>query len=229
MLIIIDARAPDSAIKYLKNYGEVFLLESSGIVYDSISGHPDIFLHQMGNLVIIAPNTPKDLIDQLKKHRIPFLRGKEKLGPKYPETAIYNAVSNSSYLIHQTQLTSNCILRQADDRKLISVSQAYTRCNLLSLDDDSFITSDKGIFKSLQLDQIEVYYFNPFDIVLNGQEYGFLGGAMGILENEVFILGNLQHYRDGKKLSDLLHSKNYKIHELYNGPLIDGGGLFFLE
>lgn len=236
MLIIIDGRLPAMVSENLSQFGDVFELESSGIVYESISGHPDIFLFQKNHLVIVAPNAPKALIEELKNYRIPFLRGREKLGMKFPETVYYNALSTSKYLIHQPKYTSNCILRQTiqlpgnrAERQLISVPQAYTRCNLLSLPDGSFITSDQGIEKSLGQSGLEVHYFDSKDILLNGQDHGFLGGALGLFNHEIFIIGNLNHYSQGEELKELLNSKSLSYHELYNGPLIDGGGLFFLE
>jgi hypothetical protein len=49
MLIIADARLPERVLKNLERYGEVLPFASQGIVYDSISGHPDIFLCQTPN------------------------------------------------------------------------------------------------------------------------------------------------------------------------------------
>ncbi len=229
MLIIIDARIPESAIEKLSKFGEVFQLESFGTVYPSISGHPDIFMFQMENLVIIAPNAPRSLIDILKQHRITFLRGKEKLGNEFPETSYYNAVSTPQYLIHKQDYSTSCILRHSANKKFISVSQAYTRCNLLSLPDGSFITSDKGIEKTLTAEGLEVHYFDAHDVTLSGQDHGFLPGACGIMDNKVFLLGSLSHYSEGKRLQELFESKNISFEELYQGPLIDGGGVFFLN
>ena len=229
MLIIIDARIPETAIEKLKEFGEVFQLESFGTVYPSISGHPDIFMFQMEELVIIAPNAPKSLIDALKHHRITFLKGKEKLGSKFPETTYYNAVSTPEYLVHKQELSTSCILRHSAKKKFISVNQAYTRCNLLALPDGSFITSDKGIEKTLIGEGLEVHYFAPQDVVLKGQDHGFLPGACGIYENKVFFIGSLSQYSEGERLKELLISKGLSIEELYQGPMIDGGGIFFLN
>lgn len=229
MLIIIDAKLPEEVINRLRQFGEIFCLESYDIVYDSISGHPDIFMCQMHDLVILAPNSPLDLIQTLKKHRIPFLKAKEKLGNKYPETVMYNAVSTAGFIIHKKNYSASCILKQKANKKFISVSQAYTRCNLLALADESFITSDRGIEKTLLDENMEVHYFSSIDVMLNGQEHGFLPGALGILDNTVFVLGSLKHYSEGKRLKELLESKNLQLEELYNGALIDGGGIFFLE
>ncbi|NOR87779.1 MAG: hypothetical protein GQ527_09235 [Bacteroidales bacterium] len=228
MLIIIDARIPEEAINSLKKTGNVFLLKSNDIVYDSIQGHPDIFMLQLDDFVIVAPNSPKELIEKLKEYRIPFLRGKSKLGKKFPETVYYNAVSTPKYLVHKEGLTDSCVVHETIKKKFINVSQAYTRCNLLSLPDGSFITSDKGIESSLSNKGIEVHYFSSEDVLLSGQDHGFIPGACGIFDNDIYLIGSLDHYSEGERFRQLIVSKGMNIVELYQGPLIDGGGLYFL-
>jgi len=228
MLIIIDARLVEEAIIALKEIGDVFLLKSDNIVYESIKGHPDIFLTQIDDLVVMAPNAPTALKEILKKHRIPFLRGKAKLGKKFPETAYYNAVCTADFVIHKEGLTDTCILHETAKKKTINVSQAYTRCNLLPLPDGSFITSDKGIEKNLMAQGLQAYYFDSEDVLLAGQDHGFFGGAMGIYQGKLYIIGSLRYYNQAEALKDLCLSKALEIVELYDGPLIDGGGIFFL-
>jgi len=204
-------------------------LQSQDLVYDSISGHPDIFIFQMEKLVIIAPNSPQDLIEALKAQRIPFLKGKEKLGPKFPKTAYYNAVSTKDYLIHREEYATQCIHKLNETKKFIHVSQAYTRCNLLALPDGSFITSDQGIIKALQEEGLETHYFSSEDVMINGHDHGFLPGALGVFKDQIFVIGSLNEYSEGERLQALLESKSLPINELYKGPLIDGGGIFFLS
>ena len=229
MLIIIDARIPNEAKETLAEIGTVFDLSSKDIVYESIKGHPDIFLFQMTDLVIMAPNAPSDLKEILRKERIPFLVGKSKVSKTFPHTVFYNAVSTGNYLIHKKGFTDSCILHQNAKKQFIDVSQAYTRCNLLSLPDGSFITSDKGIENSLLKNNLEVHYFSPEGILLDAQEYGFIGGCMGIYKNTVYLLGHLDFYHEGERLGKLLQSKNLSLVDLYKGPLIDAGSIFFLN
>ncbi|MCK5775801.1 MAG: hypothetical protein KAH25_06490 [Bacteroidales bacterium] len=229
MLIIIDARIPEEVKSVLSEIGLVYEIKSEGIVYDSIKGHPDIFLFQMDELVILAPNAPLSLKEILKKERITFLRGKSKLSNKFPDTVFYNAVYTEHYLIHKKGLTDSCIIHEADKKEFIDVNQAYTRCNLLPLPDGSFITSDKSIEKALAEKGIEVHYFTSGDVLLEDQDHGFLGGCLGVLDHTIYMIGNLNFYKEGARLRQLFLSKNIKLVELYNGPLVDGGGLFFLR
>lgn len=228
MLIIIDERLPKEVSQTLREIGEVFCIPKNNIVYDSIQGHPDIFILQMGPLAILAPNAPIELKEIFKKHRIPFLRGKEKLGNKYPETALYNALFTTRYLIHNKNITDSCITNQAHKTPFLHVKQGYTRCNLIELPDGSFITSDKGIENTLLQAKLQVHYFSSADVALDNQSNGFLPGAMGIYNNTLYIIGSLKYYSQEEKLKELLKAKNIKLVELYNGPLIDGGGILFL-
>ena len=113
--------------------------------------------------------------------------------------------------------------------------QGYTRCNLLALA-DVFIVSDHGIQKTLK-HLGEVFYFDPVDIILPGQKHGFFGGACGCLsvpdasipEKTVFFNGSLKHHRSGASLKAFLNRVGYSFIELHDGPLFDGGGMFFLN
>jgi hypothetical protein len=229
MLIIIDARSPQTAQKKLSELGTVFPLETSGIVYESINGHPDIFLFQSDRLVIVAPNAPKALFDVLKTHDITYLKGREKLDFAYPATAWYNAVGTAKFLIHRLGYSSECIKRHHEFKKFLHVPQGYTRCNLLALPDGSFITSDRGIEKSLLQYQLEVHFFSPDKVVLSGQKHGFLPGACGLYRDKLYLMGSLDFYTEGERFRTLMNRKTIEIIELYQGVLMDTGGIFFLE
>jgi len=227
MQIITNNILPQEAINKLKNYGEVVLLETEGIVYDAISKHPDIFFCPVGEEVIIAPNLPEIYKNILSKQKITFLEGNRTLGKKYPLTAFYNAVATEHYLIGNTKIMDKAILEKDENRKVIQVNQAYTRCNLLPLSDERFITSDKGIEKELKKNSLEVLFVNPEGVVLEGFKNGFFGGCCGVSGNRVFIAGSLNNFPEGKKVREFL--MDLEIIELYDGPLLDVGSILFIE
>ena len=92
MVVIADKRLPWEVKSKLSEYGKLIEMESSGIVYEAISGHPDIFLCVTKDELIIAPNTPLNIKDQLAENGLSFKSGSKNLGAKYPKTAYYNAV-----------------------------------------------------------------------------------------------------------------------------------------
>jgi hypothetical protein len=228
MLIVADYRLPPQALQSLSDMGELILFNAQGIVYDSISGHPDIFLCQTPTGLIVAPNTPADVTAALKNHRIPFHTGTMAIGKNHPATAHYNAVVTSSAIIHHRHLTEETILSRHPKTPFYHIPQGYARCSLFPLNKASFITSDRGIEKQLKK-TFPIHYFSPENIVLPHQSHGFIGGCAGRCGNTVFFTGRLDTLPGHEKLKKLLAANNLLFEELYNGPLVDGGGLFFLE
>jgi hypothetical protein len=229
MLIIIDKKIPEEAKNNLRKYGELVMLGITGVTERSISGHPDIFFCKTQNKLIIAPNLPEDYKIILLENNIPFFKGKSEVSAKYPEAAHYNAVITKTHLIHRTDITDKEILNDCINLSKIHVSQGFTRCSLLALNENNFITSDEGIYKIIISFGFHVLLVTTDNIILPGQRYGFIGGACGIHENKLFIIGNLKHHKDGEKIKQFAGSINYNIIELYNGPLFDGGSIIFIQ
>jgi len=228
MIIITNKNIPEAAISRLKNYGKVVHFETKGITYQAISGHPDVFFCLLEKQIIIAPNTPIEIKNELTNYNMPFIEGQGDVGNSYPETAIYNAVVTEKFLIHNLKITDNSIREACSDKTSIHVNQAYTRCNLLALKNDSFITSDKGIYETLLTKKLNVLYVNPQGIILPGFSNGFFGGACGVSQNQIFTIGSLSQFADGEKVITFLEDQGYQTIELYNGPMYDGGSLIFI-
>jgi len=229
MLIIANKKIPEEAKNSLQKYGELDMLETSGITEDSISGHPDLFFCKANNKLILAPNLPESYKDILETKNISFIEGKSNVGIKYPEAACYNAVITEKYLIHKSNITETEIINDCNNLSKIYVNQGFTRCSLLALKENYFITSDEGIYKTLISQELQVLLVSPNDIILPGHSYGFFGGTCGIYEDILFIIGNLNFYKDGESIRKFVQSLNYTIIELYNGPLFDGGSIIFIQ
>ena len=175
MLIFIDKRAPETARQTLRKYGEVVEFSTKGIVYEAISGHPDIFMCQTPETVVVAPNIPAEFLAVLDNNHINFVFGKNPVGIKYPETAIYNAVVTEKYLVHNITFSDPVILNVEEKKQIIPVKQAYTRCNLLFLNENAAITSDKGIEKQLAAFGVRTLFVDPAGVELPGFKHGFFG------------------------------------------------------
>lgn len=225
MKIIVDGQIPKQALEKLSEYGNLVLFSTKNITYDAISGHPDIFFCNMGEQWIYGSNLPDVYTKRLKKFHGSIRAGETPVGSKYPESARYNAVVTDNYIIHNFRYTDPVITHHAGERELIHVSQGYTRCNLLPLKNDHFITSDEGIYRTLTGYGLNVLLVGSKDILLPGIDHGFFGGACGIYEDTVFVIGNLSHFSDGKRVHDFLHKNGFQIVELYDGPLFDGGSI----
>jgi len=227
-MIICDERLPYPAKVRLTDFGELIEIHTENITYGAISGHPDIFFCPVGDVIVVSPALPSIYTDIFNAHGINWMHGLKPNTFNYPESAIYNAVVTDSLLIHNLVITDPVIKAKAGTRKQIHVNQGYTRCNLLPLPDDVFITSDNGIYSVLTGEGLDVLYVNPNGILLNGFPNGFIGGVCGVKQDKVFIAGSLSQYKEGQKIRDFLALHALTPFELYDGPLFDGGSIFFI-
>lgn len=227
VLIIADARFPAEIKKNLEAVGRLVPFSTQGIVYDAISGHPDIFLCQTPTGLVAAPNTPDTILAELRKPDINLVMGEEPVGRVYPASARYNAFVGEDCLIHHTAITDSAILRTTKGLRVIKVKQGYTRCNLVSAG-SLFITSDRGIEKTLSKAGVEVFFVDPTVIHLPGQRHGFFGGCAGFFNQRLYIAGSVRYFNEGPALRNVLEVRGIELVELYDGPLWDGGGIFFV-
>lgn len=222
---IVNKNIPKEVISKLSVYGDVILFSTTGITYPQVSSHPDLFFCDGSQKWVVAPNTSLRYIQKLKSLGVDFILGSKPVGNVYPKSALYNAVVTENYLIHNFSVTDSVILKTYSGLTAVSIPQGYGRCNLLPLKDDHFITSDKGIYKVLKSNNMEVLYINDDSIILPGFDHGFFGGCAGVNHNIVFLSGSLDFFPEGEKIKSYLHRLNYQIVELYNGPLFDGGSI----
>ncbi|MFW5705919.1 MAG: DUF6873 family GME fold protein [Bacteroidota bacterium] len=229
MLIIIDARVPEGAKSKLRRYGGLMELETMGITYPAISGHPDIFFTPTEKLLVVAPDVPAKYLRILDQHKICWQHGNRPVGPEYPGSAIYNAAVAENLIVHNLNITDKEILNQLPGAKNIHVAQGYTRCNLVILNKSMAITSDRGIQKKLIAEGIEVLYADPSQIRLPGFSHGFFGGTCGTGDAYLFIFGNLDSIPQGREIREFTARAGLTTVELCNTPLFDGGSIFCLN
>lgn len=234
-LIIVDRKLPEEAKEKLSDYGKVAGIFTEGLAYPAISGHPDIFFCKTPQVLVIAPNLPELYFRILDQHLIRYEIGNLGVGvngerKKVHHSAFihYTAAVSDEYLVHTLQYTEPVILQNCHYLKKIPVKQGYTRCNLLFLGKNHYLTSDTGIDETLKRHGFEGLFVSPEGIVLPGFQNGFIGGTIGIYGEKVFITGSLQRFPQGRKVKNYLEALNYEIIELCDGPLMDAGGILFI-
>lgn len=229
-MIIASALMPEEAKKNLAEMGEVVWLEPNEAVYPSISTHPDIFFFQYdSDKLVFAPDTKSEYVAALHKAGIKMTKGKTRLGNAHPETVHYNACATRNTLIHNIKHTDIRILDIFKEKRKINVKQGYTRCNLVALNENAFITSDHGIKEELLRQGFEVLYIDPHQVRLDGHEYGFFPGCCGVWRNMLVVCGSIENLREKNELEEFVRRNNFTIKELYNGELVDVGSILFLN
>ncbi|HOP50312.1 MAG TPA: hypothetical protein PK887_06790 [Ignavibacteriales bacterium] len=227
MIAIIDKRVSATIKNNLKKYAEVIEFQTDNITYNSISGHPDIFFTKVDKNLYIPLNLPESYVKILEEHKISYNIVNQKVGIKYPQSAILNIATNEKYIFHNEKITPKEIIENNKEKKFISVKQGYTRCSLIPLP-DLYITSDMGVYNQLLNNNLKVIYVTNENIIIEDYDKGFIGGTTGIIGNIIFFTGSLKHYSWGEKLRKYIEQQNFEIIELSNEKLLDCGTIIFI-
>ena len=183
-------------------------------VSEPISCHPDILMCKLG--------TASDS---------PVFRGNESLlSADYPGDVLYNAVVTEKYMICNTRTVSKELMAAAKelypDIKTIHVSQGYTKCNVVVVDDSHFITEDEGIYKALMAeDGPECLLITGGYVQLPGYDRGFIGGASGRIEDEIWFNGDISAHPDAENIVRSICGCGLTACWISDKPLVDIGSI----
>lgn len=228
-LAIVDYRLPKEAVSRLQEFANIHLFNAKGLTFDAVDGHPDIFVFQIDNQLVIARNTPQSCINALNKYAISFQYGQREVGFDVASSTAYNCLVTKDLIFHKKDATDGVISELCGNKQLINLPQPFARCSIFSFGDNHFITSDKGIHKVLEANKLSSCFINPSDILLPPYKNGFIGGCLGVYNKTVFLSGSISYLKDGILLKSFVESNGYQLIELYNGAVLDVGGIFFCK
>lgn len=217
--LIIDSRIRDIEYNYLSKFFNIIKLPLSNDVYEEISGHSDIFYTKINNQVIVAPNA------EIKEQQ--FILGKEKVEGKYPKDVLYNVC----------QIGNKVIGSKFTDKSVkpdIIVKQGYVKCSIAVTSNNSCITSDKGIAKVLEGNNIDVLYVEENNIKLLKKDAtlstmkGFIGGASLVFDDKFVLFGDSNNLSNKDKIIQHLDKYNLELVDFKGLDIYDyGGGIVF--
>lgn len=201
----------------------------SPLLYEAISGHPDILVHLISNKkVIVHKDIDFNFIQLLKNLNLEIHYSLDSLKDTYPYDIILNAVNLKDYFIHNLKFTDKNLLNNLSKKKLINVNQGYTKCSTAIIKDNAIITSDTSIYQALKNEPIDVLLLPSGDIILPGLDYGFIGGTCGKVDDKIVFYGTLEKYKYGDLVLDFLKKHQMIPFYLSDTPLIDRGSILFL-
>ncbi|GFP76774.1 DUF6873 family GME fold protein [Clostridium fungisolvens] len=200
-------------------------------LYTAIDGHPDIQLNILdNNTVLVHKDITENFIEELKNTGLNPIFSHKCLSKKYPEDIILNAVNLKDTFIHNIKFTDKMLLKYIEHKRLINVTQGYTKCSCAVVSERAIITSDIKIHNELISNGFDVLLLPPGHIDLPGLNYGFIGGTCGLLsEKELVFYGNLKNYKYGELVIDFLNKHQVKPIFLSDTPLVDRGSLLFFS
>lgn len=209
---------------------EVLIVPPLKLLYDAVCGHPDMLLNIIdGNTIIVHKEMDLNFIEKLKKYNYKLLYSENRLKSNYPFDIVLNAVNLENLFIHNIKYTDKILLSNVMHKKINSVSQGYTKCSTAIVSNNAVMTSDSGIAKAFNKENIDVLLLPPGDILLPKLNYGFIGGCCGLLEQGLLAFyGDLNNYSFKDEVYKFLKKHKVEPITLSKGKLIDRGSILVI-
>ena len=225
-LVAISHSAGES-IANLNNRGiKTILIPDNPMLPEPVKSHADLQILHMGNNVIFCQNEHLCIGESESDFNMHLIH--ESAGRQYPDDVRLNCTIIGNKIICNEKTISKDVLEFAyiNDYIIINVKQGYSRCSICVINENSIITDDESIFAAAGNFLNDAELISKGSIVLNGYNYGFIGGCCGKLsENEIGFNGMIESHKDYKKITDILNRNKIVCTELCNGPLTDIGGI----
>ena len=228
-IVIVDCRADDATIKTLEKTGyTVIPTVKLDCLYDSVASHADMQIHYLGdNRFVCAPEAYSHY-----KKRLPngytLINGSTRLNSKYPRDIAYNAATLKDFVICKSRCTAIEILETYKSKglEILNVAQGYAKCSTCVVNGQAIITADSGIENIAKGYGVDTLRIREGYIELRGMDYGFIGGASGLIERNVIAFnGELSSHPDGENIRSFCKDHSVETVELKKGMLTDIGSI----
>ncbi len=224
--VIVDYRTAKTSLKALERLG-INVILSCGIpsLNKAVRGHTDMMIHHLGGgRFVCAIEAYEYFKRELSGAEI--IKGSKALNAKYPADIAYNAAAVGDFLICNAAYTDKEILGAYGGGKILNVKQGYAKCGVCVVSDNAIITSDGGIYKTALENGIDALKITEGDIRLDGMNYGFIGGASGLIANDTLAInGNIKKHRDSGAIIEFCEKHGVETLSLNDGDIEDIGSI----
>lgn len=233
-LAVIDGRVSEEIERNINDIG-IRLIKTKKMngLYEAISYHPDIVIHHLGsNEIVVSPNIENQIIYKLEEEGFKIIIGKREVKGTYPFDISYNVARFGNNAACCIKYTDEILLEKLieKDIKIININQGYAKCSICVVSEEAVITSDSGIYRELQKNNIAVQLITPGNIGLICMNYGFIGGASGSVSNsDIAFMGNIELHPNYNEIHFFLSKHNKSIINLSKNLVNDLGTLIPLK
>ena len=227
--LIINNETDNNIIRNLEklNIDIIKTVNNDNLLYP-LRAHPDMLIHVLPNGNIIA-DRDNFLYYENKLKNFKVIKSEKSLSSEYPNDIVLNGVCFKNLFIHNLKYTDKNLLDyyRENGYELIDVKQGYTKCNI-AVGKNVLITSDMDIYEKVK-SHANILLIDHKQIKLEGFNYGFIGGASGLINDTLYFTGSLKSHSSYNKIIDFLNENNEKYSFLSNNDIIDYGSIIFLK
>jgi hypothetical protein len=203
---------------------EILWLPDNTDVDPRLAGHADLSLFSPGNREFLAAPSIYPYIDNILTNRGYCGQASHGQGPHYPDDVGLCLCSTGRYTIYNPKTIDRAVAPLVTGVP-VTVAQGYTKCAVSVVNAGSIITADRGIGASAQNAGLEVLLISPGHIILDGFDYGFIGGASFLLDDHTMAFtGTLDRHPDKDVILAFLANHGIRPVYLTAEPIFDIGG-----
>jgi hypothetical protein len=197
-----------------------------------VSSHADMLMHHLGGDQIVVANGEEYLSTQLNQYGFTVTLSNKCILDYYPNDVALNAARVGSKQIANVAALDKTIIQHCEKNQiqLISAKQGYAKCSVVVINEQSIITADQSIAEAAGAAGIDVLRITPGYVDLDGYDYGFLGGACGMIgKNVLAFTGRIQEHPDYGKIKSYCNNRRVDLISLTDSALMDIGGIIPLK
>lgn len=228
--LIMSDKYPEFVNALRKKGYEIITSDTIEVFHYAEQKHADMQVLPINNDVFILNECTK-LKNKLKNKNL--INCSKKAGKMYPENILLNFLFLNNTLYGKMSAIDRILLEycQMNNIKMVNVNQGYTRCSTLVVNENAVITSDLSIEEAMKNNGVDVLLISSGNIILDGFDYGFIGGASGKIDDDTIVFfGNAEKHPDFDRINHFCKLYNSNIEILYPDlPLTDIGGIVKVE
>ena len=232
--VITDNRIDKKCERGLVERGfELIKLPPFSMLQKPVAAHPDMLLFVEKGRVFChrdyLPFAEKELYLIACAAGAELTLTLDTVGAEYPRDVIFNAVAVGQRLICRRDAVSPTVAALYSENDIVNVRQGYAKCSTCVVSDGAVITADASIAREASACGIDVLPVSQNGVHLDGYDCGFIGGASGSDEENVYFCGNIDLHPDGEKIKNFCRKHGKNAVSLSDEPLYDYGTLIFVK
>lgn len=226
--VVLDCRAGDETREALEKLG-IFVIPSykSEQLSEPVCTHPDMTILHLGSSRFVCSADSYDYYkDAVSGAEI--IKSDINLKYSYPFDISFNiTILNDTIFMNSASEQFKIYKSYIDtNKKILNVKQGYTKCSICIVSSDAIITSDTGIHKAAIKNKFNSLLIQPGFIKLPGMNYGFIGGASGLIASDMLAInGDVKTHPDGDRIIDFCMQHGVNVISLKKGEIYDIGSI----
>ena len=194
----------------------------------SLGFHADLFANFLGKGRILLDSSQQIVKSTLQNYGFECKIVNKKVTDKYPGDCLLNCTVTDRLCICFYDITADEIKEYINENSLTVVNskQGYSKCSVLPVSDNAFITDDISVYNALKSAENDVLYTEKGSVELKGFPYGFIGGCAGKISNDcIAVCGDIKLHKDFDNIKSFCRNYKTELMSLGNGQPEDIGSI----